>query len=371
MTLHHLLPMLMLCILAPGCSIEPPLHLRRQAETSIALETKIDVDLLWQVDWEAKWNFPWNTEVYGPLGYTAPKSICVHIYPLDAAGNPKSHLVNYFEGTSSILPVTLGVHDMLFHNSDSEALQFTDGDLLEDIECTTRIISSGLKESSKVLTVEQKTKTKVTATDPEPEPVILMPDALFSLYKNGITITDNLEEYEYIDGRYVLRLEGELSPNTYIHLFQVKLQNNNERVVGSEGGAALTGTAVGVNIHTRVAAESTASVPMTVLFDKETDQLAARVMTFGIPGCDPYDEANVAAAPSKHFLVINICYFNGTWRNIRVDVTDAIRALPLGGVVNLELDVDDFPPEGASHGGGFEALIDNWQEEEGGTTITE
>lgn len=373
MTAHHLLPLLVLLVLAPACSIEPPLHLRKQAETRIMLDAEVNVSLMWQADWQAILTFPWKTEVYGPIGYEEPASMRVHFYALDATGSAKSHNISNFHGTSAIVPITVGVYDMLFHNNDSEALLFSQGATMEEVYCSTRIISQGLKESSSVLTVEQKTdenaETKARATAPEPEPVALMPDGLFSLFKPSVVITDNLDEYEYIDGRYVLRLEGELTPCTYIHLFQIHLTNNYERVVGSQGGAAITGVAKSVNLRNCFSSDSTASVPATVIFDRSTDQMAIRFMSFGIPGCNPYEESSVAASSSTHFLVINVSYFDGTWRNIRIDVTDAVRALPLGGVIDINLDVDDFPPEGAKSGGGFQAIIDNWEEIRGGTTI--
>ena len=124
-------------------------------------------------------------------------------------------------------------------------------------------------------------------------------------------------------------------------------------------------------VQTRESHTGTVSVPMDVYMDKANDMLGARVFTFGIPGCNPYDDASVASAPEgKHFLVLNVTYVNGSWRNIRADVTDQIRALPLGGVVTIEIDVNDFPPdESAGGGGGFDALIGDWDEEEASTTI--
>ena len=39
-------------------------------------------------------------------------------------------------------------------------------------------------------------------------------------------------------------------------------------------------------------------------------------------------------------------------------------------MITLELDVDDFPPdESAGGGGGFQALIGDWNEQVGSTTI--
>ena len=163
---------------------------------------------------------------------------------------------------------------------------------------------------------------------------------------------------------------------TYIYLFQIRLLNNRGRVTGSIGGAALTGMADDVCLPTKMNATSTASVPMNVYINKDDDPdlMGARVLTFGLPGCNPADEASVAAAPAgTHYLVVNVCFATGNFKNIRIDVTEQVRALPTGGVITLELDVDDFPPEltdpPITGGGGFNPLITNWEIINGGTTI--
>ena len=143
-------------------------------------------------------------------------------------------------------------------------------------------------------------------------------------------------------------------------------------MVGSNGGAAVTGMAQGVNLWTMESHEETVSVPMDVYMDRATDLMGARVMTFGLPGCNPYDAASVAAARKlKHYLVLNISYSNGSWKNARFDVTDQVNALPLGGVIELDVDVDDIPPESGTpgSGGGFNALVSEWDEKTGHTTI--
>ena len=131
-----------------------------------------------------------------------------------------------------------------------------------------------------------------------------------------------------------------------------------------------------VCLPTRMTSTSTASVPTELYINPSNnpDILGARLMTFGIPGCNPADPASVAAAPaSHHFLVANICFSTGQYKNINIDVTDQIRALPTGGVITLEIDVNDFPPEiidpPITGGGGFNALIGNWNEKVGTTTV--
>lgn len=369
----HILVLLVLCAQASGCSIRPELHLREPMQAQIVLETEVNLNLMWQVEWETEWEFPWNANVLGPLGYKEPASISAHVYSLDQNGNHRSHYTKNFHGTTANMPITVGDYDLLFHNNDSETLLFSAEDELGTIYCNTRIISSGLKESSPVLTAMQKFEGDTKADESLiQDPIALMPDGLFVLYDQGETISGNLEDYEYIDGKYILRIQGIMNPATYIHLFQLHLVNNEGRVVGSNGGGVLTGVAAGVDLYTRVSARTPVGIPTDVYYDKNKELMAARFVNYGIPGCNPYSLESVEQAPEgKNFLVINISYANGNWKNIRIDVTKAFRALPLGGLIDITLDVNDFPPEDGSTGGGggFDALINDWDEEHGETTI--
>ena len=57
------LSLLSLCLLAPACTINPPLHLRMQAPTQVVLDAKVDVSVMWQADWTTEWSFPWAAEI--------------------------------------------------------------------------------------------------------------------------------------------------------------------------------------------------------------------------------------------------------------------------------------------------------------------
>ena len=374
-----ILTLLGLVMLTGACTIDPPLHLRKTAETAVVLVPTITTTFMWQVNWQTEWQFNWSVDALGPLEYVVPNSVRMHDYTLDPDYQPKSHTVYNFNGTNGQVQLFQGVHNLLFHNVGSEVNLFRAENDLADIHAYTRVISSGLKSSIPVMTLEQK-EAAATRTETEieiNEPVVLMPDELFTMYDKERVISDNLDDFEYIDGKYVLHIKGDLEPVTYIYLFQIKLLNNWERVTGSIGGAALTGMADDVCLPTRMNSTSTASVPMDVHIDKadNPDLLGARVMTFGIPGCNPADPASLAQAPQgNHYLVANICFATGQYKNIRIDVTDQVRALPTGGVITLEIDVNDFPPEIidppiTGNGSGFNPLISTWDDITGGVTI--
>lgn len=358
-------------IAVAGCTIEPILHLRKAIRARVALAPKVNVDVMWQLNWAINWQFNWNVSALGPVGYNPPASLRMHVFTHGPEGEPVSHFVHNFVGDETQLEIFVGTHDLLFHNNDSEALLFQqDGDL-GHVHSYTRKLANGLKASTQVLTIPQKLAGQTKAPSEFFEPVNLTPDDLFSLYNQNQVITDNLDDYEYIDGKYILRIEGELDPSTFIYLFQIRLLNNDDRVIGSAGGAALTGMSQGVDLMTRQTWEPTASYLMDVYMDKPQDMLGAKVYTFGIPGCNPYDAASVAAAPDgSHYLVLNVSYVNGSNKNISLDITDKIRELPTGGVIDLEIDVNDFPPDESAGGdGGFVALIGDWDEQTGSATI--
>ena len=331
---------------------------------------------MWQINWAANWTFNWNVATLGPVGYTIPTSMRMHVFTQGPDGDPVAHVVHNFVGDEAQMEVFVGTHDLLFHNNDSEAILFKQESDFAHVHSYTRKVANGIKASTRILTVAQKLAATKADDDEQvetllDEPVNLTPDGLFSLYDPNQVISDNLDDYELVGNKYILRIEGELNPSTYIYLFQLKLVNNDGRVIGSAGGAALTGMAQGVDLMTRETWTETASYLMDVYMDKEQDMLGAKVYTFGVPGCNPYDAASVAAAPAgEHYLVLNVSYVNGSYRNISIPVTDDIRSLPTGGVITLELDVNDFPPdESAGGSGGFEALIGGWDEETGSTTI--
>ena len=380
MTLQALIPLLNVLLVATSCGIEPPLHLRRAVDVAVNLEMDMEVqaELMWQVDWETRWEYEWNTEVNGELGYSEPEGIRMHTYTLGPDGQRVSSQTYNFLGLKAQAPVTVGVHDFLFHSNNSSVVLFRSDGEMGHVEAYTRVISSGLRESLPVQTIAQKrAATKADTDEPEDEAVTFQPDELMALYDPGHVISDRPEDYDLVDGRYVVRIQGNMHPATFIYLIQVHLNNNNGRVVGSMGGAALTGVAEGTDLETGLNNLVAVSIPFDMFVNREADPdlLGGRVLTFGIPGCNPLDEASVVAAPEgKHYLVVNITYENGKYKNLRADITDQLRALPTGGVIDLELDVNDFPPDPddpdqPAEGGGFNPLVGGWNEETGTTTV--
>ena len=84
--------------LAAACRIDPPLHLKKTASTAVVLQTTVTTDLYWQVNWQADWDFAWRADLYGPVGYTLPSAIRMHVFTLGPESDPVQHFSYNFTG---------------------------------------------------------------------------------------------------------------------------------------------------------------------------------------------------------------------------------------------------------------------------------
>ena len=90
-------------IAVAGCTIEPILHLRKAIRTMVVVEPKINVDVMWQLNWAINWQFNWNVSALGPVGYTPPASLRMHVFTHGPEGEPISHFVHNFVGDETQL----------------------------------------------------------------------------------------------------------------------------------------------------------------------------------------------------------------------------------------------------------------------------
>lgn len=354
--------------LATSC-IEPPLYLRDWGERELRLEINVvtDLDIMWQVKWKQEWTAQWDSLKWGEMSYHDPKSVRMHVYTKDVAGQYCNYSVYNFASTSGTFTQLTGCHDMLFHNNDTESIRFSSTDIETPLYATTTVVAKGLRAAQKVMTLKQKDATKAPSTKVGPpmdtvvinEPVAYAPDQLFSVMKQDVVIP-SLDQY-YKDTTYVLEIKGTMNPISYIYLFQIDLKNNNGLVVGSDGGAAVSGMSAGVCVSDQTSSADSVAVVFDMHKIDTLDCIVGRVMTFGLCGRNPYLHPKQYTG-IRNYLVMNVTYRTAEQHNICMDITDEIRKLPLGGVIHIELDVGDFPQPGS--GGGFDAVIDGWKTHE-------
>ena len=97
------------------------------------------------------------------------------------------------------------------------------------------------------------------------------------------------------------------------------------------------------------------------------DVIGSRIMTFGI--CDiianSVKDASEVHDAHRHYLDVDVQFYNGMDSTIVFDVTDQVRSRYKGGVITVELDVDTVPIPKRRGGSGFNAVVKDF--EDGGT----
>ena len=340
--------------------IEPPLHLPAE-EVIVEVPTVItDMDVVWSVDvnWQADWHFGWDLtdiSISGDIDYPTPSNYEVRRYYIgtEPGGEHKSDGYDAFTifGTSFRRSYNFGYYDMLmWSNIDSpEGTQVViiDDSKLDEVTASTTVTRGFTKTDS---------KDAVTG-------VYNQPEIFYSAYERDIYISRNIEDYDYFDeveNVWVKHIDAELMPLVYIYLVQVVLHNNDGRIVGATGDAALTAMASGTNVNTGHTNNSPCMVyfPMRMKqgidFEGENvDIVGGKLTTFGLcdmEGYRSYTKAEYAGSRTDidNHLLLTLKFSNGTEKTFNYTVTDQCRMQCHGGLITIHIDCRniDIPEKG-------------------------
>ena len=357
-----------------GCE-RKPLYLAQRGTLNVDVSVyNIQLDLLWGVDWKTEWQYMWDESLHGPLGYSEPSGVRANVFSL----NESNERLNY---TTRNLPKSGGrvnlttrqSYDMVFFNNDTEYILFYSDDANDYLYATTR----------------SNAKTAYTRAYAHYN----QPDQLFGTYLHDLYVTDDPDAYTiHYDANgypyYLYNITASLTPYTFIYLCQVMLLNNNDeegnRIIGCNGISA-DGLAGGVDLFTRVTDSLNlvaitqedvkpiqANRPLRLPDGTQTegDIFAARIMTWGIPGTDPLEKimARTEVQPQDSIEVgIGLTLRNGNVHSIQRNITELIKRKPAGGIITIVIDAAEIPDsiigEKPKPGGGFDASVDNWENE--------
>ena len=371
---HLAIVMMLFITVLTGCQ-RKDLYLAQHGLLSIDVSVyQIDLNLLWGADWKTEWQYLWDESLYGPIGYSDPDGVRANVYALTEDNDRTRYTTrNLAKGGGRVSLTTCQSYDMVFYNNDTEYILFSADDANDYLYATTR----------------SNTKAAYTRSYTHYN----QPDQLFGTYIHDLYVTDDPDYYtlEYDDEGYpyyLYKVEATLTPYTFIYLCQVMLLNNNDdggkRVTGCEG-ISVDGMSGGVDLFTRVT-DSTNLVTITqddtkpMLTDRDLrlpdgtqttgDIFAARVMTWGLPGIDPLAQILTRAQAEPQDSIgagIGLIMRNGTVYPIQRNITQQIKQRPAGGVITLVIDVAEIPDsivgDKPKPGGGFDASVDNWQNE--------
>lgn len=363
--------------------------------TQISVEMyDVRLDLLWGIDWETEWQYTWNESAadFGTIGYTKPELIKGTIYNVDRyTGKRYSSFFKIFDSNGGRVSLTAGsVYDMLFYNFGTEYTSFYQSDDYETYTASTRMstLSSWIRTRAESDHSEMPDTIKNYTNYNQP-------DELFGSLADNLEISEDPSCYEkeydeYGNISYIYKVDAALRPYSFIYMYQVVILNNNldgkgNYVTGSKG-FTITGLAQGVDLFTRRTFNNTISVTTDEvkplqnhddvrLADGTTvdnaDILAARVLTWGLPGIVPIENTKAgtkAVELDQNYIGIGLTLRNGYTYTITRDITEDMHNKPTGGVITIYIDAADIPQDvidqrPQSTGGGFNANVEDWANE--------
>ncbi|MCQ2222313.1 MAG: DUF5119 domain-containing protein [Bacteroidaceae bacterium] len=369
-----LIALIIIVLLAVSCERDPLLHLHRENHVEFDIpEVQINLDVMWDYDldydWHAEWTYGWDEAdeaAMGQLGYSEPKVFDLRRYYLGGWPNQPHQTVEGYvvEGNTFRTRYNFGYYDILawsrVHAADMVQSLVFDESTLDSVMAYT---NASMMASRYQAPVYNKSFNQ--------------PDELFSAYERNVHISDNLADYDSYDPEtrtYYKKMQMQLLPVTYIYLTQVRLHNNNGKVTNASGDANLTGMARGVTLNSGVAGKDVVSVYYNVRFKKDcvirqtgekVDVAGGRCLTFGIPNQNPSRVTKAADLEDrvKHYMDVNLMFYNGMDTTMVFDVTDQVRRRYRGGVITIDLDMDTIPVPLRPGGSGFDAVVKLFDEE--------
>ena len=376
--------LLFLLLTLSGCIREPELYLPDGGDTEVRfpfvaleLETYWNYEMIYGVtyDWKAEWLYEWDEEdkrIFGELGYVEPTVF---------------NLRRYYTGTKPYTPHTSVSANTVTGNTFNGKYNWGFWDILvwNDIHTIDGVQSLNFDETTSLDYVTAYTNPTMRAARyqaPKYTRAFYAPEPLFSAYETGVEINRNLEGFDYDAERdiYIKKLSMMLEPITYIYLTQVILINNNNKIIGVDGAADLSGMARSVVVNTGTAGTDPVTVYYNSRFKKSVDTkkvydkygkpvdiAGGRLLTFGICGLNANRVGSAADITDEnhHFMDVNMQFNNGMDSTFVFDVSDQVRKRYKGGVITIEIDMDTVKIPTRSGGSAFDAVVKDF--EDGGT----
>ncbi len=336
--------------------IQPPLHLPGEDVMAYKPEIQVDLNVIWNTDttWKKKWYYGWDDtdrQLSGEQGYVMPTNYEVRRYYLGtqketAHTKEGKDAFTVFEN-SFRRTFQFGYYDLLvwsnIDSSDGTQVLLVDESDIDSVGATTTV-TRGI--------VRSKAESSVVALYNRPE-------VFYSTYEPGFYISRNTADYDYYDEKenvWVKRMQATLRPMVYIYLVQVILRNNDGRVTGVTGDAALSAMASGTCVNTG----HTDNKPCMVYFPvrmkngislngETVDIVGGKLTTFGL--CDmagwQQDSSPLYAGSRTDLdnrLYVTLRFSNGTEQTYDVVVTDQCRTQCYGGVITIDIDCGKLTP---------------------------
>ncbi|MDO4497608.1 MAG: hypothetical protein Q4B58_07265 [Bacteroidales bacterium] len=357
--------------------IEPPLKLPAQ-EVLVDMPVVItEMEVVWDIDidWKSKWYYGWDEEdirLWGKVEYPEPTNFEARRYYLGEMPGVLNHTnVDGFTvyGNTFRRTYQFGYYDiLLWSNIDSpdqtQVVTIDESDL-DEVTATTSV--------TRGIHVTAENDSALTALYNQPE-------IFYSAYPRDIYISRDMKDYDYYNEQekvWVKHINCQLEPLVYIYLVQIILYNNDGRVKGINGDAAISAFANSTSVNTG----HTSNTPCMVYFNtrlkrnlevkgKVADIIGGKLTTFGLCDMDGFNVGSRAQYQGSRTELPNYLYYelimsNGATQAYRANVTDQCQSQCHGGVITIEIDCNELevgPPAEEGTGSIFNPTVEDYDE---------
>lgn len=360
--------------------IEPPLKLPAQ-EVLIDMPTIItDIDVIWDLDteWKHRWYYGWDdldSALWGPIAYPIPSNYEVRRHYLGDNPGAKPHSIDGFTifGNRFRRSYQFGYYDLLlWSNIDSkdgtQVVKIDESDPTS-VQATTTV-SRGMTR----IINGSKSQTSVTG-------IYNQPEIFYSSYPRDIYISRYMEDYDYYDEAehcWVKKINCVLSPLVYIYLVQVIFINNDGRVSGASGNAAVSAFTGSTDVNTGHTNDDPAMVYFNTRFKKNrpyegisADIIGGKLTTYGLCDMESFADApdhdyRGSRTDLPNYLLVDVQFSNGAEQTMQFDVTEQCREQAHGGIITVIVDCADLKipdgPNGENSGSLFVPTVEDYEE---------
>ena len=343
--------------------IEPPLHLPGQEVLTEMPAVQTDLSVVWNIDasWSVNWFYGWDAvddELWGSIGYTEPSSFQVRRYYKGEDPKAPHTDIDAFsiQGTSFRRFFSFGYYDLLFW-SDIDSKDGTQVLIINETPDLVTATTTGSRGLSRRVSQIIANGGEVEDDGSSIIGLLNQPEIFYAAYPENIYISRNLDDYVYdpVEQVYIKKIETELRPLVYIYLVQIVLLNNDGRVKGINGNAAMSSMASGTNVNTG----HTNNSPSTIYFNtrlkrdlvadgQPCDIIGGKFTTFGLCDMEPYTRAGHIYSGTrtdlKNNLFFDLLFSNDREKTYSVDVTQQLQTQAHGGVVTVYIDCQQLEP---------------------------
>ena len=358
-----------------GC-IEPPLYLPADEVLVDMPIVVMDLEVVWNVDvdWQSHWYYGWDAldeSLFGSIEYPQPRSYEVRRYfvgddktaPHTAAGTDGFTTMQ----TSFRKSYNFGYYDLLLwsniYSPTGTQVVLIDESNLEEVKASTTATRGIMRDIS---------AQAVTGLYNQPE-------IFYSAYEEEVYISRYHEDYDYFDEQEqvcVKHIQTTLNPLVYIYLVQVIVHNNDGRIVGVTGDAAVSAFANGTSVNTAHTNNSPCMVYFPMRFkqgidaDGETVDIAGgKLTTYGLCDMDGWAtdtraDYNGTRTDLDNKLFLTLQFSNGTEKTLDFLITDQCRARAHGGVLTVHINALDIKPPSSGEQGSGNLFVPNVEDYE-------